>query len=421
MRTLVRYAALAALLAPPAAGAAPQGGSVARLTIYDAGVAEVLEERAIDLQAGLNVLEWRSLLPNAHLSTVRVTVEGAEVVRQDVTMDGAQVGDTKSPVLHLQVRNSGAAGARRVQVDYLVPRLDWRNDYSLVFDQDPGGAPPTAGELDSWVSVSNEVGADLVAGSVDLVSGELALLVGERRGYVAAAQNVSNNSFSVDEDSSEVAGGESLSAFTRFTLGRNLALQSNAEVSRFPLFQRARVALVQRNVFESAHDDQTLARGGFILMPRGLEVRLVSSNSTGTPMPAGTVTVYARIGGVAQVVGQDRINHTAPGEQFAASLGRSSTLLGTRRIVETRRVEYRETDGDTAYKKVTSVEVELTNRSKAGADAFVRDGIEGFGQGNWSILSSSAPHERLGASTVQFALKVPAGGKAKLTYTVEIK
>jgi hypothetical protein len=138
-------------------------------------------------------------------------------------------------------------------------------------------------------------------------------------------------------------------------------------------------------------------------------------------MPAGTVTVYARTGGVPQIVGQDSLGHTAPGEQFTASLGRSSTLLGTRRVVESRRIEYREADGDSAYKRNTTIEVEITNRGRVEAEAFIRDGVEPFGQGNWTILTSSGTPERLSARTVQFAVKVPPGGTTKLNYTIEIK
>lgn len=417
MKSFAAIALSAALLVPVASAAPPQSGSIARLTIYDAGIAEVLEERTVALQSGMNVVEWRSLLPNAQLSTLRVTVDGADVVRQDVTMDGARVGSTTSPVLHLQIR-SAAAGPRVVRVDYLVPGIDWSNAYALVFDQDPSGAPPTTAELESWISVDNEMGTDLHAGAIDLVAGEVSL-IGPVRG-ISISGSTSNQIAIDSSDDSEVVTSGGLGAFTRIPLGKDVTLPSNAEVSRFPLFQRVRVLVVQRNVFENDHNDQTLARGGFVLLPRGLEVRLVSENTTGNTMPAGIVTVYARTGGFPQIVGQDRIGHTTPGETFAAMLGRSSTLLGTRRIVESRREEYRESDGDTAYKKITTIEVELTNRSKVAAEAFVRDGIEPFGQGNWSIVTSSARHERLGANTIQFAVTVPPGGKTKVTYTVEI-
>ena len=64
-----------------------QSGSngLSHLTIYNAGIGEFLEERTVELQQGLNTIEWRSLMPKAYIRTVRVLAEDAEVVRQDVT------------------------------------------------------------------------------------------------------------------------------------------------------------------------------------------------------------------------------------------------------------------------------------------------------------------------------------------------
>src|ERR671921_2859043 len=151
-------------------------GAAAHLTVYDAGLAEILEERTVELQPGLNQVEWRSLMPKAYARTLRVTAEDAEVVRVDVTQDGVEVRGQRSPVLHIFIQNRGRAGGRRVQVDYLAPDISWRGDYSLVLAPTQGGAPPTSGTLDSWVALYNNTGTDVRGGTVDLVAGEVALL-----------------------------------------------------------------------------------------------------------------------------------------------------------------------------------------------------------------------------------------------------
>lgn len=413
------------LLAPSTRAPAQSQGSAAHLTVYDAGVAEVLEERAVELQAGMNQVEWRSLLPKAFARTLRVTAEGAEVTRVDVTYDGVEVRGQRSPVLHLFIQNRGSAGTRRVQVDYLAPDLSWRGDYSLVLAPTRGGAPPTEGALDSWVALYNNTGTDVRGGTVDLVAGEVALLTGDGayRGedeFRATTQNVMRSqSEGVPPGASSEAAG--LSAFSRFRLGRDVALNANAPVSRLPLFQGARLSVTQRNVFENEYGTQTLARGGFVLLPRGLEVRLVSKNPAGVTMPAGQVTIYARAEGPAQVVGQDRIPLTPPDGEFSVTQGRSSTLFGTRRVLERRQVEYKAEDGDTRYKLVTRVEVVLTNRGALEAEAFVRESVEPHGENQWTILNPSAQPERLAANAFQMQVRVPAGGRTAVTYTVETK
>ena len=407
----------------PRAGAQSQG-SAAHLTLYDAGVAEVLEERTVELQPGLNQVEWRSLMPKAFARTLRVTADDAEVARVDVTYDGVEVRGQRSPVLHLFIQNRGRAGARRVQVDYLAPDISWRGDYSLVLAETAGGAPPTAATLDSWVSLYNQTGTDVRGGTVDLVAGEVALLTGEgRRDYDDATRNVSQQMSSTENEALASASAEAsgLSAFSRFRLGRDVALNANAPVSRLPLFQRAAVVVAERNVFENEYNANTLGRGGFVLLPRGLEVRLVSKNPTDAPMPAGQVTIYARTAGISQVVGQDRIPLTPPGGEFSVTQGRSSTLFGTRRVLERRQVEYRSPEGNTRYKIVTRVEVVLTNRGAREAEAYVREGVEPHEDNQWTILESSATPERLAANNFQMRVRVPAGGTTAVTYTVETK
>lgn len=410
----------------PSARAQSSNNNIANLTIYNAGIAEFLEERTIELQQGLNTVEWRSLMPRANIRTVRVLADDAEVVRQSVTYDGPQVNNEKSPVLHLVIQNRGATARKRVQVDYLAPNISWLSDYSLVLDPTPQGEAPTAATLDSWVSLYNNSGVDLTAGTVDLVAGEIALLpegapAGYRAEYAVQAQsNIRSSSYESEESSgASYAEVSSLSAFNRFTLGQNINLNANALISRFPIFQRARLNIVQRNVFENTHETQTLGRGGFILLPRGLEVRLVAKNTASSPLAAGLVTIYQRTGTLAQIVGQDRISFTPQNAEFSVTQGRSATLFGTRRVLERRVVNYKDKNDDSHDKLVTKIEVVLSNRGKQPAEAMVREGIERYDDNQWKIVDSTSPSEQLGANTVQFKVNVPAGGKLTIIYTVE--
>ena len=398
--------------------------TVSHLTVYDAGIGEFLEERTVELQSGINTIEWRSLMPKAYLTTIRVTAENADVIRQYITYDGVEIRNEKSPVLHIVIQNKGASGARRVQIDYLAPDLDWRNDYSLVLDATSAGAPPTSATLDSWVTIDNKTGTDVVAGTIDLVAGEIALLLSGDGSYPRrereVAQNISSgfSSAAPGESMAEVSG---LSAFSRFRLGNNITMNANSPVNRFPLFQKARIDVVQRNIFENEHNTQTLARGGFILLPRGLEVRLVAKNTTGVAMPAGQATIYARSDNLTQVVGQDRIALIPINGEFGLTQGKSSTLFGTRRILERRQVEYKTPQDRTREKLMTRVEVVLTNRGALAVEAYVRDAVEPYGENQWTVVESSATSEKLGANSIQFKVQVPAGGKTVVTYKLETK
>lgn len=394
------------------------GDSIRRLAVYDAGIAEFLEERTLSLQPGTNTIEWRSLMPKAMLNTLRVTVEGADILRQDVTYDGADIAGNKTPVLHLVVDNRGAAASRRVLVDYLAPDIDWRSDYTLALEPGTNGAPPTSATLDSWVTMQNRTGADLHAASVDLIAGDINLVGGDAAQYRQLAYQANAQMASYDSSSTEAGVGgavvSGLSVFTRFSLGRDISLNSNTPLCRFPLFQHARMAVEERKVFENEYSVQTLARGNFVLIPVGLEVRIVTKNTTGAPMPAGTVTIYARSGEFFGIVGQDRVGFTPEGQEFSVSQGRSTTLLGTRRVLE------RRVDGPSSTDRlVTKIEVVLTNRSSVAAEAYVREGIEQYDDNHWTVLESTHPSERIGSNKLQFKVTVPANGSTTIAYTVE--
>lgn len=401
--------------------------NIKNLTIYDAGIAEITEERLINLQTGINQIEWRSLQPKADLRTIRVLLENAKVIRQDVTFDGADVKNEKSPVLHLTVENTGVAGARKILVDYLAPNINWQNNYSLILDTSTNGARPATATLDSWFSVFNNTGVDLIAGTIDLIAGEISFLK-QNQNYNEDSSSQAN--FAITGRSLETVtlddaqnSTNQVSAFSRFRLGSNLVLDASKTISRFPLFQGGQLPVVQRNSFENAHNIETFGRNNFILLPRGLEVRIVGKNPTRVSMPGGAVTIYARtVDGLQQIVGQDRIQLIPPEGDFAVSQGRSSTLFGTRRIVERRRVNFKDEDGDSEDKLVTTIEVVLTNRSPQFVEAFVREGIEQYDDNRWQITGGSLPveqWEKLGTNSVQVKVSVPANGKIVVTYTVE--
>jgi len=400
--------------------------NVSHLAIFDAKVAEFMEQRTLDLQAGANSVEWRSLMPKAYVRTVHVTGDGITVLRQDVTYDGPQVQSEESPVLHLTLQNTGAAGPHKVQVDYLAPNLSWKGDYAMVLGASTGGNPPTEAMLDGWVTVQNETGTDVCAGTVDLVAGEIQLLLegtGPVQRHQASANAYSNQvaSFSGNGNASEDSFAEvsGVSAFTRMRLARNVSMTANATMNRFPLFQRLKLPIEERHVFENEARTQTLGRGGFTLQPTGLEVRLVGRNSSPSPLPAGTVTVYAMDGEVAQVVGQDRILLTPVGADFSVSQGRSAVLQGTRRVVDRREVP--EPYATNGRKLVTSVEVVISNRGPVALTAFVREGVEAWGNSEWTVTKSSQPHQKLGDREMEFKLSVPPAGSVKVEYTVETK
>lgn len=403
----------AILLAVPFALFAESPCHTKHLTIFDANLAEFLEERTLDLQSGANSIEWRGLMPQAYVRTIRITAgEGVTILRQDVTYDGPEARGQKTAVLHLMMKNAGAAGPRKVQVDYLAPGLSWKGDYSLLLVQ------PKEMEIDGWINIQNDTGADICASTVDIVAGEVQLMlpgVGSPRTYSANAQVAS---FVNREAASEDAEPEvtRMSVFHRLRLGRSITIAANVSVGRFPLLQRLKLPVEERHIFENEATAQTLGRGGFTSLPRGLEVRLVSSNQSKSPLPAGMVTIYSQDDEVPQIVGQDQIPLTPVTADFSVTQGRSNVMQGTRRVVDRKTVP--DQSAVNRNKLVTQVEIVIHNRGTNPTPAFVREAAENYGR-EWTVTESTHPLQRLGDRMMEFRFVVPVNGSVKLVYTVE--
>jgi hypothetical protein len=137
------------------------------------------------------------------------------------------------------------------------------------------------------------------------------------------------------------------------------------------------------------------------------------------PLPAGTVQLYqADSAGRAQLIGEARIAHTAPasdvrvqsGDAFDVTAERIQTDYSQEQLPAPRRNVPPRQRVTAAYRVTVS---------NAKADAVTVE-VRETHFGEWRILESSIPAEKLSASEVRFRVPVPARGEAALTYTVQI-
>jgi hypothetical protein len=137
------------------------------------------------------------------------------------------------------------------------------------------------------------------------------------------------------------------------------------------------------------------------------------------PLPAGTVQLYQPdSAGRVQLVGEARIAHTAPGrdvrvqsgDAFDVTAERVQTDYSQEQIPPPRR-------GVPARQRVTAAyRVTMTSAKAQAVTVDVRE----THVGEWRVVESSVPAEKLSASEVRFRVAVPANGTATLTYTVQI-
>ena len=129
-----------------------------------------------------------------------------------------------------------------------------------------------------------------------------------------------------------------------------------------------------------------------------------------TPLPGGVVRVLSPdSAGRLQLLGEAQIQHTPASRELHLTTGTAFDVTAQRRQL-TFELGAKRT-------AVSSYRVTIQN---AKTDAVTVQVLDQF-SGQFEVLSSSVPAERLSASSVRFPVAVPAGGEATLEYRVRAR
>ncbi|CAN5792600.1 DUF4139 domain-containing protein [soil metagenome] len=135
------------------------------------------------------------------------------------------------------------------------------------------------------------------------------------------------------------------------------------------------------------------------------------------PLPGGVARIYRPdTAGRPQLVGEASIDHTPAGRDLRLDAGVAFDL--TARRVQTSYVTRRDSTQAHGIRTVATADYRVTVRNATDSAAVV-DVIEERA-GEWSVLSSSVPAEKLSSTRTRFRTKVPARGEAAVTYRLRI-
>jgi hypothetical protein len=132
------------------------------------------------------------------------------------------------------------------------------------------------------------------------------------------------------------------------------------------------------------------------------------ANGLGLPLPAGRMRVFDGD----DLLGEASLGHTPANAKVELALGTVFDLTAERR-----REDFQlDRDGRTMTETIT---VTVRNAKAEAATVQVREALPRWT--DWEITRSSVPAEKLDAQLAGFALQVPAGGEAQLSYTVRYR
>ena len=468
MRPMIAAVAVAAVFAAAPAPAAekpvtPGNGVGLALTLYENGLALVKDRRTVTLDAGLNTLafegisarvvaesviveggaglatveqnfEYQILTPATLLKhsvgreigvirthpttgterTVRATVLGAEdgpVLRIGdrietgvpgrLVFDRLPAGLRPHPTLVLAV-DSAKAGPRPLEVSYLSEGLSWRGDYVATLD-----AAEAHLDLKCWATLTNTSGARYAAATVKLVTGEVRrvfdsprdiLAVGEARLMAKAAP------------APAALQRETLSEYHLYRLPRAVTLEDR-QTKQVALLGAAGVAVSRAYVSTSPPHYNRRQQAGPSPSHPDFQVKFVNAGSAGLglALPRGIARVYKRdSSGAMQLIGEDRIVHTAAGREVSLSLGKSYDITVRRRQMDF------VSQGRTQGTFESEWRIDMHNAKDRAVTLKL---VEPF-SGTWRIIEESHPHRKEAADRAVWQIKLAAGGSSRLTYRV---
>lgn len=449
-------------LRPPNAQARLRKRQAVNVTVYNGGTALIHDRRLITVQNGLNRVAWRdvsaSMDPTSALletigSSNKVTVveqnfdfdlldpdallqkyvgkyvtvvHDARFAGERDTRERARILSTNGGIV-LQYRDrietevrghivypfspknfrdrptleldfdSEESGPQLLDLSYLTNGMSWRADYVGVLSADDAQL-----SLTGLVTLSNTSGASYENAHLQLVAGNVNVApmmplqlktiarVTSRAGGFQQENYFEYHLYTLERPTTIL---DKQTKQVTLLSGRDIPVRKTLELRGSPEY------------YQSAEPDlgDRLPVGVYI----SFENR---GGDLGIPLPAGVVRIYKTDSqNISQFLGSDSIDHTPKNETVRLHLGDSFDVTARKKQTDFHFL----TDGCASS---SSYEIALSNAKDTAQDVLVVEPVPG----DWQITAENMLHTKSSASTANWLVHVPAGGRTVLSYTARV-
>ncbi|MGI5991034.1 MAG: DUF4139 domain-containing protein [Methanosarcina sp.] len=417
------------------------------VTVYEQGIALVKEKRGIELQKGVNQVEYTDIA--SRINPTSVIIEDSEnkgivLLEQNYEYDllnsssllekslGRKVNATdrngkmytgillshagNSIVLETEAKEvvvledfskieladssgltikpaliwkiySPVSGARELIISYLTNGISWETDYVLMSNEEN-----TEADIRAWVNIDNKAGMTYENTTLKLVSGQInrvsQIVTPRAEEKAVAGEAISQTPFTE----------EPLFEYHLYSLEKPATLENN-QAKQLSLLSANSVPVEKKLIYERSLSEKVLAY---------LTLKNSKESGLGMPLPKGVVRIYnVDSSGGLQFLGEDRIKHTPEAGEIRVTVGSAFDLTAKRN----------ETDYQHISDNVERVtyQIELNNSKSEAQPVTIVEHL--FGE--WEILESSDSYKKIDAFTIEFRVIVPAKSTKLVSYTVE--
>lgn len=321
---------------------------------------------------------------------------GTPLFPSDLISDGPEL------TLHLKSNESRSA----LPLGYFTGGARWHAAYEVILLDDQARVQGSAVIPSEGLKVEGAE-VQLLAGSVSRVPESLSLQPG-----VVMRAEAAYGQAARDMTATEQRAGE----FHLYTIPEALTLRPG-ETTTAALFPPARVPYEKRYVVPGVLPMYGMVRQWGeeeqevpVMVSYTLE-REQDSEFGKIPLPGGVARLYQRDAqGRLQLVGESSLDHTAAGQDVTLDAGTAFDL--TARRVQTSYELVRTSKTETQV--TASYRVTVANATDEAVQVDVLE--QRFG--DWTVLESSVPAEKVSSSTTRFTISIPPEGETVLTYRI---
>jgi hypothetical protein len=306
------------------------------------------------------------------------------------------------PTLAWLLRNTRPA-LQRVEASYLTGGINWKSDYVMLIN-----AADTRTDLTGWVTIVNQSGATYRDATLKLVAGDVNRAASRDDTRRAMEMAAKAGPFTPDLDFKS----EGFFEYHLYTLDGRTTLK-DSQTKQLTLLSAADIPVDKRYIYYGAAGYQRTQYGVPMSNQKVgvyLDIKNTKDNRLGIPLPKGKVRVYkADASGSQQLIGEDWIDHTPKDERVRIKMGEAFDVVGERVQKDWKRI------GSNLYE--IEWEITLRNHKKEGVSVEVVEPMPG----DWEMMRTSHPHEKIQASTARFTIAVPKDGATTLGYRVRVR
>ena len=303
------------------------------------------------------------------------------------------------PTLVMKLDN-GLAGPQELELSYLTAGLSWKADYVGELAADDGHL-----DLTGWVTLKNTSGTPYRDAQLQLVAGDV------NRVRDLPSPVMAKEGMRMMAAAAPMMEEEALFEYHLYSLAQPTTIADNQ--SKQVALLAAQGIPARKELIFTGNDYYYRAQQGEIGVKLKASVFLEIDNreeaNLGLPLPKGVVRIYKQDSqGKAQFVGEDRIDHTPKNETLRLKLGEAFDVTADK--TQTDFVKLSGT-GPWQYQFETAYRLRLRNAKPEAVTVKVREPIPG----DWKLLESSHPPQKVSANLAEWEIKIPAEGETVLT------